>query len=249
LSGSRAWRREALTSTPKGEQQGTGVISPPRFSQFSKEQPASAVRAARDELDAVRVTSDTAFFASRPHCLPPALHSIRDEAFKMATDYFLKLVPMTGAPAINGESTDATHQGEIEIESFSWGIHQTLNIGSQSTGAGAGKASPIELSFVTRASTASPSLIQACASGLPFNATLTIRKAGGKQEEYMKVFFTTAALSNYRSIGTSGVDIIPRDEFTLVFGTCQMEYRPQAKGGGLGAAILKGWNFIKNSAL
>jgi len=34
-------------------------------------------------------------------------------------DYFLKI---TGIP---GESNDSKHKGEIEIESFTWGEHQT----------------------------------------------------------------------------------------------------------------------------
>ena len=34
-------------------------------------------------------------------------------------DYFLKL------DGIPGEANDKTHKGEIEVESFSWGEHQT----------------------------------------------------------------------------------------------------------------------------
>ena len=164
------------------------------------------------------------------------------------TDYFLRLETMgPGAPAqIMGESTDKEHKGEIELESFSWGLEQVLNIGSQSSGAGAGKVHYTELTFVARASSATPFLCNLCASGTPMNAVLTCRKAGGKQEEYLKFYFTTVAVARYRSVAVAGTDLIPRDEFSLGFGTYQVEYHPQNKDGSLGAAIKKGWNMIKN---
>lgn len=167
-----------------------------------------------------------------------------------SADYFLKLESMGGGPSIVGESTDAEHKGEIEVQSFSWGLHQSLSIGSQTTGAGAGKAQQMGISFSTHVSSASPSLMHACAAGQTFNATLTVRKAGGSQEEYLKVYFTTVAISDYRSAMQMGsTDVVPRDEFSLVFGTCQMEYKPQNKDGTLGSAIKKGWNFIRNVSI
>jgi type VI secretion system secreted protein Hcp len=75
---------------------------------------------------------------------------------------------------------------------------------------------------------------------------LTARKAGGKQEEYYKVTFKTVFVSKYRSVGVTGVDVIPRDEVTCVFGEYVIEYHEQKKDGSLGSAILNGWNQITN---
>ena len=51
----------------------------------------------------------------------------------MASDYLLKL------EGIKGESLDAKHKDEIEIESFSWGATQPGTFASG--GGGAGKVS------------------------------------------------------------------------------------------------------------
>lgn len=166
----------------------------------------------------------------------------------MATDYFLKLESISGSNSVVGESADAAHKGEIEITSYSWGIQQTLSIGSQSTGAGAGKAHVLGLDLQAVVSSASPSLLLACARGEVFNATLTIRKAGGKQEEYIKLIMTTAAIANYRQSG-GGAGELPRDEISLQYGTIQFEYKPQGKEGSVSSPIKKGWDFIKNKTI
>src|SRR5205823_347944 len=69
---------------------------------------------------------------------------------KMAqVDYFLKL------KGIDGESTDATHKGQIDIKSWSIGV---TNRGSHETGGGGGtgKASFQDIHFVAPMSKASP---------------------------------------------------------------------------------------------
>jgi type VI secretion system secreted protein Hcp len=159
----------------------------------------------------------------------------------MATDFFLKL------DGIKGESMDAAHAGEIDIESFSWGETNPTTIGSATGGAGAGKVRFDEFIFTTRVSSASPQLALQCASGQHFpNVVLTVRKAGGQQEEYYKVTFKTVFLTKYRSVGMQGSDPIPLDEVTCVFGSYIMEYKPQTKDGKLGSAVMNGWNQITN---
>ena len=51
----------------------------------------------------------------------------------MASDYLLKL------EGIKGESLDAKHKDEIEIESFSWGATQPAGVASGGGGAGKGE--------------------------------------------------------------------------------------------------------------
>src|SRR5688572_18436432 len=97
-----------------------------------------------------------------------------------AADYFLKI------DGIEGESQDAKHKAEIDLESWSWGETQS---GSHATGGGggAGKVSMQDFHFVMRVNKASPKLLLACASGqhIP-SAILTCRKAGGDQQEFVK---------------------------------------------------------------
>jgi len=141
-----------------------------------------------------------------------------------AADFFLKL------DGVKGESLDAAHPGEIELASFSWGESNTTSIGSATSGAGSGKVKFDALVFTTRVSSASPQLSLLCASGQPIpTAVLTVRKAGGKQEEYYKVTFKTVFLTQYRSVGAESTDVIPRDEVSCVFGEFSIEYRGQQK--------------------
>ena len=73
-------------------------------------------------------------------------------------DYFLKF------DGIKGESTDAKHKDEIDIEAWSWG--ETNAAGHASGGGGgAGKVSMQDFHFVMRMNTASISLMKACATG------------------------------------------------------------------------------------
>src|SRR5262249_47384972 len=95
-------------------------------------------------------------------------------------DYFLKL------DGIEGESQDNKHGGEIEVESYTFGALQEA---SQATGGGggAGRVRISNLHFVMKANKASPKLFLACATGdhIP-KAVLVCRKAGHKQQEFMK---------------------------------------------------------------
>ena len=160
----------------------------------------------------------------------------------MATDFFLKI------DSVKGESADSQHAGEIDVESFSWGETNTTTIGSATTGAGAGKAKFDAMTFTTRVSSASPQLALMCAAGQHApTAVLTVRKAGGKQEEYYKVTFRIVFITQYRSVAVGGTDLIPRDEITFVFGEYVIEYRPQNRDGTLGSPVLNGWNQMTNT--
>jgi type VI secretion system secreted protein Hcp len=142
----------------------------------------------------------------------------------MAFDAFLKI------DGIKGETTDKAHPDEIEVLSFSWGVSNT---GSASTGggAGAGKAVAQDFSFSTNLSKASPSLMLACATGRHFpTATLTCRKAGGSQVEFLKIKLTEVLVSSY-SIGGSeeGADV-PSDNFSLNFAKIDFLYTSPRTG-------------------
>src|SRR5688500_8749826 len=123
-----------------------------------------------------------------------------------AVDYFIKL------DGINGESADAKHKDEIDVESWSWG---ETNAGAAGSGrsAGAGKVSMQDFHFVMRLNRASPALMRACATGEHIkSATLSARKAGKDQQEYLTFKFHDVLVSSYQTAGSEQADVVPTDQ-------------------------------------
>jgi type VI secretion system secreted protein Hcp len=160
-----------------------------------------------------------------------------------AVDYFLKI------EGIEGESTDHKHKGEIDLQSFSWGEHQT---GSHSAGGGggAGKVSMQDFHFVAKISKASPKLFLACATGEHFKkAVLTCRKAGKDQQEFLKIHFSDLLVSSYQTGGSGHSDIVPTDQASLNFSKIEWEYKEQKPDGTLGAPVKAGYDVKSNKTV
>lgn len=160
----------------------------------------------------------------------------------MAVDYFLKI------DGVDGESTDKAHKGEIDVMSWSWG---ESNSGSSSAGGGggAGKVSMQDFHFVMQFNKASPKLILACATGEHVKeATLVCRKAGGDQQEYMKIKMSELIISSYQTGGSAG-DVIPVDQIALNFSKIEVEYKPQKADGSLDSPVKTGYDLKKNTKL
>lgn len=110
-------------------------------------------------------------------------------------DAFLKL------DGIKGESADAKHKGEIDIESFSWGMSQT-GVSATGGGGGAGKVQVHDISLWKKTDASSPLLFLNCANGAHIKeATFVVRKAGGEQLEYLKIKLTDVLVSSYQPCG------------------------------------------------
>jgi type VI secretion system secreted protein Hcp len=160
----------------------------------------------------------------------------------LAVDYFLKI---DGVP---GESTDNKHKNEIDVVAFSWGAtnHPGLAYGG---GGGAGKAQIQDFHFTMRVNKASPRLLLACIKGQHLKmATLTARKAGKAQQEYLIYKFTEVTVSSYQTGGSSG-DVIPMDSISLAFSKFEVEYKPEKADGSLDQAIKAGWDLKQNKQL
>jgi type VI secretion system secreted protein Hcp len=160
----------------------------------------------------------------------------------VAVDYFLKI---DGVP---GESADAKHQGEIEVESFSWGETNTGG-GPAGSGGGAGKVQMQDLVVTMQVSKASPKLMIACATGKHHkDAVLTVRKAGKSQQEYLVFKFKDVIVTSFQTGGSVASDILV-DQASMRYSTIQMEYRPQKADGSLDSPVRAGWDLKKNKPL
>ena len=147
----------------------------------------------------------------------------------MASDIFAKIGD------IKGESLDDKHKDEIEVLSFSWGVSNSGSMGSGS-GGGEGKASFHDLSFTHNVDKASPVLMQACATGTHMKeATITHRKAGKGQQEFMIVKMNDIIITGVTHGGNGGGD--HTENVTLAFAKVNVEYKPQKADGSLDAGI------------
>jgi type VI secretion system secreted protein Hcp len=160
----------------------------------------------------------------------------------VAVDYFLKI---DGVP---GESADAKHKGEIQLESFSWGETNASGV-VMGGGGGAGKVQMQDLVVTMLVSKASPKLMLGCATGKHYKeAVLTVRKAGKSQQEYLVFKFTDVMVTSYQTGGSAQSDLLV-DQASLGFSTIQMDYRPQKADGSLDVAVKAGWDLKQNKPL
>src|SRR5215469_16474611 len=125
----------------------------------------------------------------------------------MAVDAFLQFTtPGDGSVDLNGESKDETIGKELsgrkpfEIKDWRFGVNQTLNIGSASGGAGAGKANFDPFHVKKNVDVATPFLFKTCCSGGHYkDVTLAIRRAGGTASQpgqvQLKFFFKLVFVS------------------------------------------------------
>jgi type VI secretion system secreted protein Hcp len=146
----------------------------------------------------------------------------------MASDIFAKIGD------IKGESLDDKHKDEIEVLSFSWGVSNTGSMAAGS-GGGEGKATFHDLSFVHNVDKASPVLMQACATGTHLkDATITHRKAGKGQQEFMIVKMNDVIIT---SVTHGGSGDGHSENVSLAFAKVNVEYKPQKADGSLDAGI------------
>jgi type VI secretion system secreted protein Hcp len=157
----------------------------------------------------------------------------------MASDYLLEI------DGIKGESKDSVKKETIEVSSFSWGLS---NPGSFQSGSGGGtaKANPQDLHFTTAVGKASPVLFLSCASGkhIP-KATLYVRKAGGKQEEFYTIALEKVLVSSFQSGGGSS-DIPPQEQFSLNYAKIAFSYKTQDEKGKATGETKHFWDIAAN---
>ena len=156
----------------------------------------------------------------------------------MAADYFLKL-----DPKVEGESGDSKHKGEIELESWSFGVSNSSSA-LQGGGAGSGKSVPGDLVATKKNDKSSPRLAQAVAMGDHFkSAILTVRKAGGTQQEYLTITLSDVFISSFQAGGSGNG--LPMESLSLNYSKMVQEYKEQKADGTLGGSVKLGYDWFK----
>jgi|SRR4051812_42566412 type VI protein secretion system component Hcp len=137
--------------------------------------------------------------------------------------------------------------GLFEVEDCSFDVEQTLNIGSQSTGVGAGKIVFNPFSITRKIDLLSPKLFEMSCSGTPFKkVALGLRKsAGGDTTGCVFVAFIFKMVG-VKTISWSYDDEAPKETTTFEYGGFQIHYRPQKPDGTFGECKPGGWNRVRN---
>jgi len=152
----------------------------------------------------------------------------------MPTNIHLKI------DGIKGESKDK--EGEIDILSFSVGASQS-GTAAQGGGMGAGKVHFSDISVTKHVDKASPELFKACATGKHIkSAVISVKKAGGSQEEYMKWTLSDVLISGYSTSGSGNGDEIPMEQISFNFSKIETVYKEQKEGGTVGGDVKAGFD-------
>jgi type VI secretion system secreted protein Hcp len=161
----------------------------------------------------------------------------------MAVDMFM-LINEKGKK-VEGESKDKSHTKEIDVLAWSWALS---NSGSThgGGGGGAGKVNVQDLSFTKYVDSSTPKLMLASCQGTHYDdATLVVRKAGGKPVEYIKIKMTEVLITSFSTGGSGGEDRLT-ENVTLNFAKVTVDYVPQKDDGTAGTAIPMSWDIAAN---
>lgn len=185
----------------------------------------------------------------------------------MAFDTYMQFLQADGSTYLKGESqvqvssdtplgTDIQQGNVFEIDDFSFDIEQALNIGSQSSGIGAGKVTFNPFQVTRKTDRASPTLFQMCCAGHHFKTvSLYLRRAGGAATGSTMASGTTFlrfdfALCGVKTISWSGSDgdEACKEEVTFEYGALKVQYVQQgADGKPMGSVVPGSWNRVYNN--
>ncbi len=163
----------------------------------------------------------------------------------MAAEVFLKLE----GPEVKGESKAVDHEEEIDIESYSLGANNPVDI-TLGSGAGAGKVTLSGLQLTKQVDLSSANLFLKCCNGTHFEkATLTLREAGGDEPvEYFIVEMETVFVNDI-TWGGAGGGVKPSESLNLSCAEYKITYWSQDDQGAKDQKDEAGWNVKENQAV
>jgi len=155
----------------------------------------------------------------------------------MAVDFYLKL------DAIDGESTDADHTGEIQLLSFSWGGSQVTAVAGTG-GSGAGKADLADLSVMKYMDKASAPIFKALLTGTHIKTgVLSAIKAGAGGKPFLKLSFEELFVTSQQVSASSE---IPSESVSFSYNKIKVEYSTQNEQGILTATGAVSYDLKQN---
>ncbi|MGB7218848.1 MAG: type VI secretion system tube protein Hcp [Vicinamibacterales bacterium] len=159
-----------------------------------------------------------------------------------AGDMFLMVKGAKGG-VIKGESIDEAHKSEIDILSWSWGMHVATSLGG---GSAKGKASVHELKVVKGIDSASTALMAALRTNESIvKAVLTLRKAGKTQLEYLKITIEQGRVTSLTiEAGDKSGSSELFEHVSFSFNKITVDYVPQGPDGQPrgGMTFMDQWN-------
>ena len=142
-----------------------------------------------------------------------------------------------------------SNKGLFEVEDYSFDIEQTLGIGSQSTGAGAGKVTFNPFSITRKVDKSSPIFFQNACSGKAFKSVyLGMRKSAGNDATGAFFLVFQFKLVAVKTVGWAHDDEAPKETVTFEYGGLIVNYGQQAPNGQITTLFNGGWNRVKNKA-
>jgi type VI secretion system secreted protein Hcp len=173
----------------------------------------------------------------------------------MADDIFLVL-PKDKNLQIAGDSEKDPYASKafpgggvlVPVRGFSFGTEHSMQIGSMTGGAGAGKAEFKPLVVEKAVDGLSPSLFTMCAQGGHFaTMQLALRRAGGARDgkPYLVYEFQTVFISDLQWTEDDG-DGEPREQITFLYGALAIGYSSQKADGSPGVVTKQSWSQVLN---
>lgn len=156
------------------------------------------------------------------------------------SNLFLKLTGVTG------ESEESNHKGEIEVESFSEGLHNMSSAGTGG-GQGVGRVEYQDFSFSCKLEKAIPAIMKFCADGKPvFETKFCATKVGGsgKSYNYLEITLSNARVSSVQVSG--GANQLGMVSVSMNFEKIKTEYWVENATGGQGAGSAAEWSNKEN---
>ena len=160
---------------------------------------------------------------------------------------------VTPKSAVISSGKISTFGNIFEIEDYSFDIEQTLNIGSQGGGSGAGKNTFNPFSITRKIDVSSPAFFQMCCSGTPFAYVgLALRKSvgiggGGANTAGFTFLRFDFKLVAVKTLSWSHDEESPKETATFEYGGLQIHYCAQNPDGSLQTEVAGGWNRVKNA--
>ena len=149
----------------------------------------------------------------------------------MAVDMFLKI------DGVIGESTNDKYREWIDVLSFGWGATHPTTLTSTG-GSTSGKVQIQDFSFVKQPDIATAKLFRGVATGQHFKeATLSLVKAGGSQQEFMRLKMSDVLITGYQTGGSAGM--LPAEQVSFSFSKVELA-TAQVRADG----SISGWDEV-----